>query len=484
MSENPKTLIPSFDQMLIPVLKALKALGGTAQLEELDQKAIEIMAIPKAGQTAVHRTNERRTEAAYRLAWARTYLKKYGLIDNLERGIWSLSPTFDGNLDTIDPELIVRTVRNQNLEDFKVADVSNLAAVSAFERFALSALQDYAKASHKPIQLETRQGNSQYDAILPAGILGDSRRTYVEVRASWRLVNHLDHYRRITENLTAGERFLVILGERLSEAEKESAIKSLQGVMACEAALWDYSDLLESAPHEPDYIGYLSAPQKTLAEDAILRTPDNKEQRRLRQQRLDRLKEAYHDQNITLCVGAGVSIDAGIPLWSELIHRLLIFMISQKTQDEELKDTELHSLNQLACANQEDSPLTQVRYIRAAFEKEDYYGLVRKVLYETKFTGRTPLLNAISKISKPERDHVGVKSIITYNFDDLLERKLAVKDIKYNVVYRERDIPSTTALNIYHVHGYLPKSPDKDVDKETTLIFSEEDYHEVYRDAY
>ncbi len=33
------------------------------------------------------------TELEYRLGFAGTYLKNYGLIDNLERGVWSLSDT-------------------------------------------------------------------------------------------------------------------------------------------------------------------------------------------------------------------------------------------------------------------------------------------------------------------------------------------------------------------------------------------------------
>ena len=36
---------------------------------------------------------ERMTELEYRLSFARTYLRKYGLIDSLERGVWSLTDT-------------------------------------------------------------------------------------------------------------------------------------------------------------------------------------------------------------------------------------------------------------------------------------------------------------------------------------------------------------------------------------------------------
>lgn len=42
---------------------------------------------------------------------------------------------------------------------------------------------------------------------------------------------------------------------------------------------------------------------------------------------------------------------------------------------------------------------------------------------------------------------------------------------------------SIDRLNIYHVHGYLPSKLDI-IDGEPNLVFSEEDYHKVYRDAY
>jgi restriction system protein len=50
------------------------------------------------------------TEVGYRLAWTRTYLRKYGLLENSSRGVWSL--TAKGNsTDTVDAAEIVKAVR-------------------------------------------------------------------------------------------------------------------------------------------------------------------------------------------------------------------------------------------------------------------------------------------------------------------------------------------------------------------------------------
>lgn len=65
--------------MLLPTLKALQALGGSANIDELDTRAIELMQLPEEMRNVLHKEDGTLTEVEYRLAWARTYLKKYGL---------------------------------------------------------------------------------------------------------------------------------------------------------------------------------------------------------------------------------------------------------------------------------------------------------------------------------------------------------------------------------------------------------------------
>ena len=91
-------------------------------------------------------------------------------------------------------------------------------------------------------------------------------------------------------------------------------------------------------------------------------------------------------------------------------------------------------------------------------------------------------LNAIARICAPRRNHLGVQGIITYNFDDLLEHCLEKMNIQTNVISCEDDISTPDRLSIFHVHGYLPYQMER-CDLNTELIFSEEDYHRVYRDA-
>lgn len=52
-------------------------------------------------------------EVDYRLAWSRTYLKKFGLLENSSRGIWALSKA-DIDVTKLDHIEIVRAVREQD----------------------------------------------------------------------------------------------------------------------------------------------------------------------------------------------------------------------------------------------------------------------------------------------------------------------------------------------------------------------------------
>ena len=113
-------------------------------------------------------------------------------------------------------------------------------------------------------------------------------------------------------------------------------------------------------------------------------------------------------------------------------------------------------MNELAFNNEMDSPLLQMRYIKSAFSNDEYYKLVHSVLYGRQTNIDTKLLSAIAKICTPQRSYCGVKNIITYNFDDLLERKFDERDIRYNDISCEEDRQVVDKLNIYHVHGYLP----------------------------
>lgn len=84
--------LPTYETMMNPTLQALRELGGSTTIEELYNKVVEIMAL-KDEQLEVLHNPERgsQTEVEYRLAWTRSYLKRFGLLENSTRGVWALT---------------------------------------------------------------------------------------------------------------------------------------------------------------------------------------------------------------------------------------------------------------------------------------------------------------------------------------------------------------------------------------------------------
>ncbi len=77
--------IPPYHQMLWPTLQAIKQLGNSASIQEIEDRVIEIAGYSEE-QLAVLHGDGPQTEISYRLAWARTYLKLIGAIQNSSRG--------------------------------------------------------------------------------------------------------------------------------------------------------------------------------------------------------------------------------------------------------------------------------------------------------------------------------------------------------------------------------------------------------------
>jgi restriction system protein len=81
--------IPTYDELFNPLLKALQNLGGSASIPEQEEEVAKLLKLTDKEISEIHRGN--RTKLSYRLAWARNYLKRYGVLDNSKRGVWSLS---------------------------------------------------------------------------------------------------------------------------------------------------------------------------------------------------------------------------------------------------------------------------------------------------------------------------------------------------------------------------------------------------------
>ena len=98
------------DDLFNPTLQALRQLGGSGTIQEIDDKASEILRLTDEQIQLLHNPGKgNQTEIKYRLAWARTWLKRYGLLENSDRGVWALRQ-MGRSIEMVDPKEVKRVV--------------------------------------------------------------------------------------------------------------------------------------------------------------------------------------------------------------------------------------------------------------------------------------------------------------------------------------------------------------------------------------
>ena len=85
---------------MLVTLEALKKLGGSATIQEIDEKVIELEGVTEEEQSFTMPRYKNRPRVNYYLAWARTYLKAGNALENYSRGIWALTET-GANIKTV-----------------------------------------------------------------------------------------------------------------------------------------------------------------------------------------------------------------------------------------------------------------------------------------------------------------------------------------------------------------------------------------------
>lgn len=124
----PKEM-PAYSDLINPTLAALQELGGSGNINEIYAEVIKHLDLSDEIIDFPHSEKSSQTEIQYRLAWARTYLKYYGVIINTSRSIWVILPQHKDTM-FVDVDDCINTVRklsenkktsnsndNENLED-------------------------------------------------------------------------------------------------------------------------------------------------------------------------------------------------------------------------------------------------------------------------------------------------------------------------------------------------------------------------------
>lgn len=195
---------------------------------------------------------------------------------------------------------------------------------------------------------------------------------------------------------------------------------------------------------------------------------------------INEVKKCYKNEKLVLVLGAGVSMGYGLPSWDILLQKLMVNTIEKESEVSTV-------LSKLFSKIFNPSPLIAGRYLQSHFEKNEvrFENEVRQILYQEFNTDfKSELMQEILKICIAPGKSPNLNSIITYNFDDILEETLknSELDLPYKPIYGNGIEVEAGELPIYHVHGYLPKTGN--LTEANQITFGENVYHQQYTNMY
>lgn len=184
--------LPDLPGMMLVTVEALRDLGDSAGIHELDERVIELEGVTEEEQSLTMPNNENRPRVNYYLAWARTYLKRGGALVNSARGVWALTEA-GSSLESVDqtraiyeqvnleererakskkkakPQTDGDIVENvdagpEDAEDWKSALLAVLVEIdpSAFERLAQRLLRE---AGFTKVEVRGKSGDGGIDGL-------------------------------------------------------------------------------------------------------------------------------------------------------------------------------------------------------------------------------------------------------------------------------------------------------------------------------
>ncbi|WP_425917134.1 SIR2 family protein [Acinetobacter sp. TSRC1-2] len=214
----------------------------------------------------------------------------------------------------------------------------------------------------------------------------------------------------------------------------------------------------------------------------LLRSEDNWKENR--ENNIKNLKNSINnpENSFSLFLGAGVSQSIGLPNWNNLISNLLSNFLLKNTIKTDNIEENIQIISSLFQSRNMSSALLSARYLKQAFKMDDNKSIgflkeIHDILYKDK-QAKSKLIDSIIQLIKSLKN---LDSIITYNFDDIIEQFLKSERIHHTCIDSGTLRPIKGYLPIYHVHGLIAEN---NFNSKNNIIFSEESYHNVYNEPY
>jgi NAD-dependent SIR2 family protein deacetylase len=196
------------------------------------------------------------------------------------------------------------------------------------------------------------------------------------------------------------------------------------------------------------------------------------------------LTTARQAGRLVLVLGAGVSLPSGLDSWQALVENAAKKLFA---------NTAIPDMPTILKASGKSS-MAQIRFCESSAElKTGFRVFLVEALYEKyEPTAVNLTLEALCNLILGLDGRERIADIITYNFDNLLERALEKKVRKLGLDLSIVPIVSdetykrakqSNSIRIFHPHGYLPYGVEFGAVAKLPIVFSETDYHKNFQDT-
>lgn len=296
---------------------------------------------------------------------------------------------------------------------------------------------------------ETIEFDQHFDFCVPNGVkkLNWEKGTVIEVK--YRLIyNSLERIRYSFDSYTPTKLIIVVIEENnLSLRLECNATMTGRAI-----EIQPYYKLLQKIK-----TGVLELDNNK--QEDTLEKSEEKYQKEKNNNVLVKLKNTIKNNKVSIFIGAGVSASAGVVTWDNLLEQLCVKKRINKI------DSDIDSV-------------IKGRYIIDEYKKneneipDEFYNDMKDILYAN--THSSKLIESIANLI----NKCTIESIISYNYDNLVEQEVNKTNRCYPVYAKTRPVEGNNYY-IYHVHGFIPKNGIW-----SDIVLGEREYHKIYQESY